>query len=231
MQTESDVDEENDELELVEEEDTDDDTPVVEVATRPRRSPCPISDSGHEIIPNQKRRVYDPDFICKHCAKTTWTKREIEELITDALLREDANRELCKRCREASPDSLPYGNETGHVEWKPQFDKEGNDILDDEGGLLYVAYPELVCDAGHKWYLGEGPRRDTRGRNPILFESHLYNRRRRELYAVEGVVDPAYTMDRWGKRTMHGIYCRSHPLGRKTNTPEQRKKCGAGFYK
>ena len=221
----------DDELEVELEEDEE---PVVVVeAERPRRSACPISDSGHDPIPNPKRRgPYDPaEYACKHCGKTKWTNKEVEELITDVLLRQDANRELCRRCHDKAPESLPYGEETGHIEWKPQFDKEGNDVLDDNGDLLYVGYPELICDEGHKWYLGEGPRRDIRGKNPILFESHLYNRRRRELLAAEGVVDPAYTMDRWGKRPTHGLYMRSHPLGRKTNTPEQRKAHGAGFYK
>lgn len=163
-------------------------------------------------------------------AKSKYSKLELEEW-ADKLLREDANRELCRTCKEKDPEALPYGDETGHVEWKPQYDKEGDDILDEEGNLLYIEFPELQCELGHRWYKGEGPRRDIRGQNPILFEPHLYNRRRRELLASEGVVDPAYTMDRWGKRPTHGLYMRSHPLGRKTNTPEQRKAHGAGFYK
>lgn len=223
-----------DELEL-EIEDLEDDEAapaVVVIDDRPRRSACPIGDHGHEVVPNEKKRgPYDPDYICVHCKKTKFTGKELEELIADVLLRQDANRELCRRCHDEDPDSIPYGEETGHVEWKPQYTKEGKDILDEAGDLLYVCYPELICEQGHKWYLGEGPRRDIRGQNPILFEPHLYNRRRRELLAAEGVVDPAYTMDRWGKRPTHGLYMRSHPLGRKTNTPEQRKAHGAGFYK
>lgn len=166
-----------------------------------------------------------------------YTGKELEEW-ADKLLREDANRELCRLCKEANdalddpdPDYLPYGTETGQVEWMPQYNKDGEPILDAEDNLLYVAYPELVCDQGHRWYKGEGPRRDIRGPHPILFEAHLYNRKRRELLATDGVVDPAFTMDRWGKRPTQGLYYRSHPQGRKTNTPEQRKQHGAGFYK
>lgn len=160
------------------------------------------------------------------------SNKEKEEW-ADRLLREDANRELCRICKEDEDyeEELPYGDETGQVEWKPQFDKEGEPILDEEGQLLYVAFPEYRCARGHRWYKGEGPRRNISGPNPILFEPHLYNRKRRELLAKDGVVDPAYTMDRWGKRPTTGLYTRSHPLGRKTNTPEQRKSSGSGFYK
>ena len=199
---------------------------------RERRSACPQSPDGHKAIANPKKRgPYDYDYVCQHCGYHKWTHKELEELIADVLLRKDSNRELCRVCHDEDPDSLPYGEETGQIEWQPQFDKGGEPVLDEAGDLLYVAYPELVCEKGHRWYLGEGPRRDIRGPNPILFESHLYTRKRRELMAQEGVVDPAYTMDRWGKRPTHGLYGRSHPQGRPINTPEQRKAHGAGFYK
>lgn len=171
-------------------------------------------------------------------AKSKYTNAELEEW-ADKLLREDSNRELCPRCVAANKvlalplaDYLPYGTETGQVEWKAQFHKKtGEPIVDAEGAQLYVAFPEMVCDAGHRWFKSEGVRRALDGPNPILFEAHLYNRKRRELLANDGVVDPAYTMDRWGKRPTTGMYYRSHPQGRKTNTPAQRKDQGAGFYK
>lgn len=159
------------------------------------------------------------------------TNKEKEEW-ADTLLREDANRELCRQCRDADPDSLPYGEETGEIEWQIQKDKEtGDPLFDEEGNTLYVAFPELICTQGHHWYKGEGPRRDIRGRNPILFESHLYNRKRREIHVKDGIPDPAFTMDRWGKRPTTGIYNRSHPSGRKINTPEQRARNGASYYR
>lgn len=159
-----------------------------------------------------------------------YLKSELEAF-ADELLREDANRELCKRCKEKDADSLPYGHETGHVEWQVQKDKQGDALLDDEGNTRYIAYPELQCDKGHRWYKGEGPRRDIRGKNPILFETHLYNRKRREIHVKDGIPDPAFTMDRWGKRPTQGIYNRAHPQGRKINTPEQRAKNGASWYR
>jgi hypothetical protein len=159
-----------------------------------------------------------------------YSKKELEEQ-ADVLLREDANRELCRKCKDADVDSLPYGDETGEVEWAIQKDKQGTPLFDDEGNTLYVAFPELRCEAGHRWYKGEGPRRDIRGRNPILFESHLYNRKRREIHVKDGIPDPAFTMDRWGKRPTTGIYNRTHPQGRKTNTPEQRARNGASWYR
>lgn len=159
-----------------------------------------------------------------------YTKKELEE-IADGLLREDANRELCRLCKEGDVDSIPYGNETGNVEWQIQTDKDDVPLFDDEGNTLYVGFPELQCDKGHRWYKGEGPRRDIRGKNPILFETHLYNRKRREIHVKDGIPDPAFTMDRWGKRPTQGIYNRAHPQGRKINTPEQRAKNGASWYR
>lgn len=178
---------------------------------------------------------------------------ELEEM-ADALLREDSNRELCRQCVDAgkklsaspdpksvgivcprpipTPPELPYGHETGEVEWQIQKDKETGDVLlDSEGNALYVVFPELKCDKGHRWYKGEGPRRNINGLNPILFETHLYNRKRREIYVKDGVPDPAFTMDRWNKRPTAGMFNRVHPLGRKTNSPAQRKRSGASFYR
>jgi hypothetical protein len=161
-------------------------------------------------------------------AKDKHTKTELEEW-ADKLLREDANKEMCRQCVEAGV-RLPYGEPTGVIEYMPAMDKQGNAIIDDETEeTKYVEFPELQCAAGHRWYKGEGPRRDIRGENPILFEPHLYNRKRRELLAKEGVVDPAYTMDRWGKRPTVGLYGRSHPQGRKINSKKQRTLHGAGF--
>lgn len=158
------------------------------------------------------------------------TNKELEEW-ADRILREDSNRELCAKCRDELGIEVPYGHETGEIEWQLQKDKEGNVKLDDEGNALYVAFPELKCDKGHRWYKGEGPRRDIRGPNPILFETHLYNRKRREIHVKDGVPDPAFTMDRWGKRPTQGMYIRTHPQGRKVNTDEQRKTNGASFYR
>lgn len=179
-----------------------------------------------------------------------YSKKELEEW-ADTMLREDANRELCRVCvenaKKISPPGersrsgvtanerisrktdLPYGEETGHVEWKIQYDQENLPLLDEDDNAMYVGFPELKCEKGHRWYKGEGPRRDIRGRDPILFESHLFNRKRREIHVKDGIPDPAFTMDRWGKRPIQGIYNRVHPLGRKVNTPEQRTRNGAAF--
>ncbi len=155
-------------------------------------------------------------------------KYSSEDLIAfaDKLLREDSNRELCRRCKEKddSKDFLPYGEETGNIESLPQ------DALDDDGNQLYLDFPELKCEKGHRWFKGEGQRRDIRGPNPILFESHLYNRKRREIYVSDGTPDPAFTMDRKGRPT-HGLYNRAHPSGRKINTKSQRAKNGASYYR
>jgi len=156
------------------------------------------------------------------------TKYSSEQLIefADKLLRADSNRELCRKCKEKddSVDFLPYGEETGVIESLLQ------DALDDEGNQLYLDFPELKCEKGHRWFKGEGQRRDIRGPNPILFESHLYNRKRREIYVESGQPDPAFTMDRKGRPTQ-GMYNRTRPDGRKVNTKAQRARNGASFYR
>lgn len=160
-----------------------------------------------------------------------YSSLELEEQ-ADVLLKADANRELCRKCKELQgPDSLPYGEETGEVESVPQYTEDtGEPIVDEEGQQLYLEFPELRCPKGHRWYKGEGARRDIRGLNPILFESHLSSRKRREIMVESGIPDPAFTRDRWGRR-IQGIYNRVHPGGRKVNTKEQRASSGASFYR
>jgi hypothetical protein len=163
--------------------------------------------------------------------KKKYSKLQLEEL-ADALLREDSNRELCRKCRDEDPTSTPYGDETGEIEWQIQRDKVTKEpLFDDEGNTLYVAFPELKCAKGHRWYKGEGPRRNINGKDPILFEAHIYNRKRREIYVKDGIPDPAFTMDRWGKHPVQGQYYRTHPQGRKVNTDQQRKSNGASYYR
>lgn len=133
----------------------------------------------------------------------------------DKMLREDSRRELCRKCGN-------YGEETENVEAKPQFHKNGDPILDDEGQQLYVEFPELECDRGHRWYAGEGKARGIGGKDPILFKNHLDERKRREIYTAQGTPDP---------NIVSGMYNRSHPQGRKINSSEQRKKNGASWYR
>jgi hypothetical protein len=166
--------------------------------------------------------------------KGEYTKAELEEWANQLLL-VDVNRELCPQCKELNkqnprkyPDETPYGTETGHVEAMAQIAKNGDAIVDENGDQLYIDYPEFRCEAGHKWYLGEGPRRDIKGPNPILFKSHLDNRIRREIQNEAGVADPAFTKGRFGQP---GMYNRVNPDGgRKQNTLEQRKRNGASFF-
>lgn len=77
-------------------------------------------------------------------------------------------------------------------------------------------------------------REDARNERPIgeypaiLFNEHLYHRRKREILSTSGVVDEALTneLSPDGQRMFH----RTHPEGRKVNSPEQRKR-GSSFYK
>jgi hypothetical protein len=181
------------------------------------------TDEDEDLLEEGGERVYEEG-----------TRYSSEQLIefADKLLREDSNRELCRKCKDKDDgvNSLPYGTETGTIESVPQFTAEEEPLLDDEGNQLYLDFPELKCEKGHRWFQGEGQRRDIRGPNPILFESHLYNRKRREIYVEAGTPDPAFTMDRKGRPTQ-GMYNRSHPEGRKINTKSQRAKNGASYYR
>jgi hypothetical protein len=67
-----------------------------------------------------------------------------------------------------------------------------------------------------------GKVRGIGGDNPILFEDHMRQRKRREVTNKTGTVDPSI------KR---GIYNRQHPQGRKVNSDEQRSKNGASYYR
>ncbi len=143
-----------------------------------------------------------------------YTKWQLEQM-ADSLLRADVKREMCRKCGE-------YGEETGEVEYMPLLDDDDNPKTDAEGNTLYAESPELSCPKNHRWYKGEGRARTIGGKNPILFENHLQDRRRREIFTSLGVPDPSI------KR---GIYNRTHPQGRKVNTEEQRKRNGASFFR
>lgn len=147
-------------------------------------------------------------------ARQDYKKWQLEQL-ADKYLKVDSNRELCRKCGK-------YGTETGEVEAVPQFDDKDNPKVDSEGNTLYVDFPEIMCEKGHRWYQGEGKRRGIDGDNPILFEHHLQDRRRREIYTTVGTPDPSI---------QQGMYNRIHPQGRKVNTKEQRKRNGASFYR
>jgi hypothetical protein len=148
------------------------------------------------------------------------------EAFADDILRQDARRELCRKCRKKNKDKLPYGTETGYVEPKAQYDDDGNPILDADGHQLYLDFPEYECEKGHRWFAGEGERRNWDGPNSVLMEEHLQHRRRREIYVMSeeamGKPDPSISQ---------GIYNRSHKDGRKINSKEQRRKNGASYFR
>lgn len=164
-----------------------------------------------EEIEAPEDREFDPNG--------NYTNGELSEW-ADVFLKEDAARELCRICRDDGAE-LPYGEETGHIESRPAM-KDGQPILDEDGNQRWVDFPELACPEGHKWFRGEGPRRDIRGKDPILFEAHLKNRQRREIYNTMGIPEP---------NIVSGMYNRVHKDGRRVNTDEQRKRNGASFYR
>lgn len=147
-----------------------------------------------------------------------YSKRQLEAL-ADEMLKDYAKRELCRECLESELEE--EGQETGKVEPIPQF-REGEPIVDENGNQLYLDFPELTCVHGHIWFLSEGKSRGNQGTHPVLFEEHLIQRRRREIYTSEGTPDP---------NIVSGIYNRTHPQGRKVNTNKQRKDHGASFFR
>lgn len=147
-------------------------------------------------------------------ADKDYSRWELEQL-ANQLLRDDSRAELCRECET-------YGDPTGHVESQAQYNDDDSPKLDDDGLQLYVDFPELECENGHRWYQGEGKARGIGGDNPILFEEHLQSRKRREIYTTIGTPDPSIVA---------GMYNRTHPQGRKVNSKEQRKRNGASFFR
>lgn len=151
--------------------------------------------------------------------KTDYSKSELERM-ADTLLRQYSKKELCRECLVEGGEL--EGEETGMIQPTPQF-KDGDPVMHPDGeGQVYLDLPELACEQGHKWFLGEGKSRGNAGKDSVLFEEHLIQRRRREIYTAEGTPDPSI---------VSGIYNRVHPQGRKVNTDKQRKQHGASFYR
>lgn len=137
-----------------------------------------------------------------------YSVRDLDAIATQ-LLRDDSKTELCRDCGQG-------GAKTGATKSVAQ------EATDEAGTPLIVIFSEYVCPDAHVWYEGEGKKKGVRGENPVLFEEHEQSRRRREIYCAEGTPDP---------NIVSGLYHRTHPQGRKVNTPEQRRKHGASFYR
>lgn len=140
--------------------------------------------------------------------RNDYTNKQLNQLADD-LLRDDAKTELCRECESR-------GEETGTIRSAKQ------EVEDGEGNELIIDFPEYECKNGHRWFKGEGKARGIGGEDPILFEEHLQQRRRREIYNAIGTPDPSIVA---------GIYNRTHPQGRKVNSDSQRKKNGASYYR
>jgi hypothetical protein len=165
-----------------------------------------------------RRRFWKKEEAPEYVEGDSYSARELE-LIADDILRGDGKREMCRECGEE-------GLKTDKFKVDPQFerDDDGNIIQaleDGEGNQLYLRFHLLTCPQGHEWYEGEGKSKGFKGDNPILFEEHLLQRKRREIYCEHGTPDP---------EIVSGSYNRVHPNGRRQNTQESRKKHGASFY-
>lgn len=113
--------------------------------------------------------------------------------------------------------------------WKrrPSYDK--NEIIEfDEDKSDYTfreleqLADQLLRAQARSINPGTGKERGIGGADPILFEEHIHQRRRREILNEAGVPDPSLGS---------GMYFRTHPEGRKVNSEEARRKHGASFYR
>lgn len=153
----------------------------------------------------RRNREEAPEFVDDGRA---YTGHQLE-LMADEFLREDSRSEVCRECGSR-------GEESGEAKELPQ------EVTDGSGTTLILEFKELRCKEGHTWFQGEGTARGIGGEDPILFEEHLASRKRREIYNSVGVPDPSI---------QSGLYNRTHPEGRKVNSPEQRRRNGASFFR
>jgi hypothetical protein len=73
-----------------------------------------------------------------------------------------------------------------------------------------------------------GKERGIKGDSPILFETHLKARARREVQTGSGMVEDHLTVNTMGQP---GMYNRVEPRGgRKVNSEDARRKHGASFF-
>jgi len=105
----------------------------------------------------------------------------------------------------------------GKTYTKAELDRIATQMLREDANRI----PEHTCESPES---GECKckRRGVGGDNPILFDSHMYARKRREIMVNSGTPDPSI---------VQGSYNRTHPQGRKVNDPEARKSQGLSFYK
>jgi len=89
-------------------------------------------------------------------------------------------------------------------------------------GELDLMADEILRAQSRSIDVETGKPKGIKGDAPILFEEHLYARKRREIYNQNGTPDPSINQ---------GMFWRTHPQGRKVNSSDQRRKHGASFYR
>lgn len=89
-------------------------------------------------------------------------------------------------------------------------------------GELDLMADEILRAQSRAIDIETGKPKGIKGDAPILFEEHLYARKRREIYNQNGTPDPSIN---------EGMFWRTHPQGRKVNSDAQRRTHGASFYR
>ena len=129
--------------------------------------------------------------------------------------------------------TLPTGGLIGDMAWQRRNARDLPDpeTLDPEGdytGRELEEYADALLRQDARTH------NPINGENPILFEEHLYNRRRREILVASGTPDELQGLeDKPGVTRGDGqrIFNRTHPQGRKVNSEDQRRRNGASYYR
>lgn len=130
------------------------------------------------------------------------------EQAADALLAEHARSELCRECDEP-------GERVGTMPLRLRT-RSGKPAQRD-GKPIVAEAAMYECPNHHVWFAGEGRPRGIGGDNAILFEQHIIERKKREIFTERGTPDP---------EIVSGLYHRAHPQGRRLNNSDD-----GSFYK
>lgn len=133
-----------------------------------------------------------------------------------------------KRAPNYNLNKIRFGDNTNVPGWKrrPSYNKDERiEFVEGEqytNAQLEQLADQFLRDDANSIDEETGKRRGIGGEDPILFAEHLYQRQRREILNENGIPEPGL---------VKGLYDRTHPEGRKVNSPEARAKHGASWYR
>lgn len=133
-----------------------------------------------------------------------------------------------KREYQPNYEKIRFGGFEAVPGWKrrPSYNKD--ERIEYEEGKEYTQREleqlanQFLRDDANEVDPETGKRKGIGGKDPILFEEHIYQRQRREILNENGIPEPGL---------VRGIYDRTHPEGRKVNSESARSKHGASYYR